>query len=86
MVALDAVTGETRWTFATDAVKQDKYDILNPDYTINNDKFQTALDKSGGKLRPVDVGISLGCILSSPVIKDGVMYFGSADGNLYALE
>lgn len=27
----------------------------------------------------------LGPILSSPVVKDGVIYFGSTDGNLYAV-
>ncbi len=85
MIALDVNTGHTKWTFATDAVTQDKYDILNPDHSINNEKFDAALKRSGGKLRPIDVGLSLGCINSSPVIKDGVLYFGSTDGNLYAL-
>ena len=28
---------------------------------------------------------SLGSILSSPVVEGGVIYFGSADGYLYAL-
>lgn len=85
MVALDVNTGETKWIFATDGVKQDKLNVLNPDYTINNEKFDAAVKKAGGKLRPVEVGLALGCILSSPVIKNGVIYFGSADGNFYAL-
>ena len=29
--------------------------------------------------------ISIGAILSSPVVDKGVVYFGSMDGNLYAL-
>lgn len=29
--------------------------------------------------------MSVGAILSSPVIVDDVVYFGSTDGNLYAL-
>jgi outer membrane protein assembly factor BamB len=29
--------------------------------------------------------MSVGAILSSPVVVDNVIYFGSADGNLYAL-
>jgi outer membrane protein assembly factor BamB len=28
---------------------------------------------------------SLGSVLSSPVIADGVVYFGSTDGKLYAV-
>jgi outer membrane protein assembly factor BamB len=28
---------------------------------------------------------TLGSILSSPVVADGVLYVGSTDGNLYAL-
>jgi outer membrane protein assembly factor BamB len=29
---------------------------------------------------------SLGSVLSSPVVADGVVYFGSTDGNLYAVK
>ncbi len=29
--------------------------------------------------------MAIGTILSSPVVADGVIYFGSTDGNLYAL-
>jgi outer membrane protein assembly factor BamB len=29
--------------------------------------------------------MTIGAILSSPVVVDRVIYFGSADGNLYAL-
>ena len=54
--------------------------------TINDNKIDAAVQQSGGKLRPIDFGLSLGCITSSPVIKDGVVYFGSTDGNLYAVD
>ena len=30
--------------------------------------------------------ISIGAIMSSPVVDHGVVYFGSMDGNLYALQ
>jgi eukaryotic-like serine/threonine-protein kinase len=33
----------------------------------------------------VDKMMSVGSILSSPVVVDNVIYVGSADGNLYAL-
>ncbi|CAN5369317.1 hypothetical protein BH09BAC6_BH09BAC6_29120 [soil metagenome] len=86
IIALDVNTGDIKWVFATDACREDKLQILNPDYSISNEKFDSALKKSGGKLKPIDVGLSLGCITSSPVVKNQVIYFGSTDGNFYALE
>jgi len=29
--------------------------------------------------------MSVGAVLSSPVVSEGVIYFGSTDGNLYAV-
>ena len=29
--------------------------------------------------------MAVGTVLSSPVVQDGVIYFGSADGNVYAV-
>jgi eukaryotic-like serine/threonine-protein kinase len=29
--------------------------------------------------------LSVGAVLSSPTVADGVVYFGSADGNVYAV-
>jgi len=86
MVALDVNTGAINWTFATDAAKQNKYGLLKADYTIDLEKYDELMKKHTGKLKPIDVGLSLGAILSSPVIKDKVIYFGSADGCFYALE
>ena len=34
----------------------------------------------------VDREFSVGSIFSSPLVADGVLYVGSTDGNLYALE
>jgi len=86
LMAMDVNTGQIKWTFLTDGAKADKYQILNADLTINDDKIDAANQRAGGKLRPIDFGLSLGCITSSPVIKDGVIYFGSTDGNLYAVD
>jgi eukaryotic-like serine/threonine-protein kinase len=30
--------------------------------------------------------MDIGAILSTPVIKEGILYFGSADGKLYAVK
>jgi outer membrane protein assembly factor BamB len=30
--------------------------------------------------------MNLGAVLSTPVIKDGILYFGSADGCVYAVK
>jgi outer membrane protein assembly factor BamB len=42
---------------------------------ISNDEIVSGVQKM----------MSVGAILSSPVIVDDVVYFGSTDGNLYAL-
>jgi len=34
----------------------------------------------------IDRLFSLGSIVSSPTVEGGVVYFGSTDGNLYAIE
>jgi outer membrane protein assembly factor BamB len=33
-----------------------------------------------------DRQFNIGAILSSPLVMNGIVYFGSTDGNLYAIE
>ncbi len=61
-----------------------------PRYLDAGGKFNAAVVWTGDTLDDVIVDIktkafALGSILSSPSVKDGVLYFGSADGTLYAL-
>ncbi|MEO8665278.1 MAG: hypothetical protein ABI462_07265 [Ignavibacteria bacterium] len=60
------------------------YGILNPDFTTNFKKI-TELSKSDPDKSFLDIRFTVGCIISSPVIKDKVIYFGSTDKNFYAI-
>lgn len=52
---------------------------FNPKVMFTSDWFET-MYVSGAKL------LSLGSIVSSPIVANGVVYVGSADGHLYALD
>jgi len=83
--AIDLRTGRSKADFQTDGSKEnaDKYvdgsgnirsEALYPDSTLD------------GMIIGIERMYSLGSVLSSPVVVDGVVYFGSTDGNVYALE
>lgn len=82
--AVDVKTGTMKAEFQTDGSRQNspKYvdaqgriisSALYPDITLD------------GMIIGLDRMFSLGSVLSSPVVVDGVVYFGSTDGHLYAL-
>ena len=86
LFALDATNQEVAWTFETDASKQNGPTYTKPDGTL---KYEAVF--SDDFYDDVVIGVnkmmmSVGAILSSPVVVDGVIYVGSADGNLYALK
>jgi outer membrane protein assembly factor BamB len=71
--------------FATPGFTANGSRYLGPDGGIKDDKVWT-----GDTLDDMIVGIrarifSMGSILSSPAVQDGVVYFGSVDGKLYAV-
>jgi outer membrane protein assembly factor BamB len=77
--------GTAVWEFQTESSKKNAPDLLAADGTINYpavfvSNFYENMIGAGAKL------FSLGSIVSSPVVDHGVVYVGSADGNLYALE
>jgi outer membrane protein assembly factor BamB len=82
--AVDATNGRMVADFQTDGNK------------ANGSKYVDAEGKMSGALLYTDrtldgiiIGLdrmfSMGSIISSPVIRAGVLYVGSTDGNLYAL-
>lgn len=82
--AVDVKTGTMKAEFQSDGsrLNSPKYvdaqgriisSALYPDITLD------------GMIIGLDRMFSLGSILSSPVVVDGVVYFGSTDGHLYAL-
>lgn len=84
LTALDLESQKPLWVFQTDASKQNFPAISNPDGTIN---FAAVV--SQGFYDDMVIGVrkllSAGTILSSPVVAKDVVYIGSADGYLYAL-
>ena len=85
LMAIDITTQKPTWTFQTDASKQ-----FGPKYTKADGKpnYEAAFFDFyyDDMIIGVDKLLSVGAILSSPVVVDKAVYFGSADGALYALE
>jgi eukaryotic-like serine/threonine-protein kinase len=85
LMAVDLKTQKISGEFATDGSKKNGAQYTKADGTP---KYEAAFfgdfydDMVTGTYRMWEVGP----IFSSPVIADGVIYFGSTDGNLYALE
>lgn len=84
LLAVDLKSHKLAWTFQTDGSKQNgatytapngvpKYDAAFADFFY--DDMVSGVQKM----------MSVGAVLSSPAIADGIIYVGSADGNIYAL-
>lgn len=75
--------GKIAWQFQTDGSKKNYSTVFDltghfrKDFSIYGD--DTATKVSEAKI------LNLGSILSTPVIRNGIIYFGSTDGNLYAV-
>lgn len=85
LYAVDLKTGQFAWEFQTQAGKKDALGVVGadgrPDFkAIFRSQFYEDMYRAGEKL------FSLGSIVSSPTVDRGVIYVGSTDGNLYALE
>ena len=87
LYAINIKTGKLAWEFQTDAAKKDPFKILNADGTLNQEVLYAPVF---GDFEDMYVAMfkfmSIGAIVSSPVVDKGVVYFGSMDGNLYALQ
>jgi len=86
IMCADARTGKTVWRYQLDASKQDRYKILAADSTWD---FQGGFSRDNRKklkMTFLQLAFTLGSVVSSPAVKDGVIYFGSVDGNFYALQ
>jgi eukaryotic-like serine/threonine-protein kinase len=84
LFAIDLKTQKLAWSFATDGSKKNGADYTKPDGTTNydvafSDFFYDDMVSGVQKL------MTVGAVLSSPVVAGDTVYFGSTDGNLYAL-
>ena len=84
LLAIDLKTKKFAWTFQTDGSKQNGPTYTKPDGTP---KYEAAFfdffydDMVSG----VQKMMTVGAVLSSPALAHGTIYFGSADGSIYAL-
>jgi eukaryotic-like serine/threonine-protein kinase len=83
--ALDARTGASRGDFQTDGNKQNGAKYLDAEGNMKQRAIYSdfTLDAT---IAGLDRMYSLGSVLSSPVVANGVVFFGSTDGNVYAVE
>jgi outer membrane protein assembly factor BamB len=87
LYALDTKTGKLAWEFQTEASKTDTLKILNPDGSLNQEVlYQPVFNDFEDMYVGFYKFVSIGAIMSSPVVDKGVVYFGSMDGNAYALQ
>lgn len=84
LFGVDLKSQKLAWTFQTEASKQNGPALTKRDGTPN---YEAAF--SGDFYDDMVAGVSrmltVGAILSSPAVVEGVIYFGSTDGNVYAL-
>jgi len=87
LTAIDLKTQKPIWVFETDGAKQNAKALTNADGSI---KFEAIFSSPKPFYDDMVIGVgklfTMGTILSSPVVVGDAVYFGSADGNLYALE
>jgi eukaryotic-like serine/threonine-protein kinase len=83
--AFDTASAKVVGEFATDGARQNGARYLDAEGRIDYAKIY-----SGSTLDAMIVGLdrlyTLGSVLSSPVVVDGIAYFGSTDGSIYAVQ
>ncbi len=87
LYAIDTKTGKLSWEFQTEASKKDPFKILNADGSLKQESlFAPVFGDFEDMYLAMYRFMSIGAIVSSPVVDKGVVYFGSMDGNLYAVQ
>lgn len=86
LYAVDAKTGTLAWSFQTEASKADPLKVLTPDGALNAEAFAPTFHDFQDMYVDFYRYVSIGAIMSSPAVDRGVVYVGSMDGNLYALQ
>ena len=86
LYAINTKSGALVWEFQTEAAKKDALKVLNTDGSLNQDAFAPLFNDFEDMYLDFYKFISIGAIMSSPVVDRGVVYFGSMDGSLYALQ
>ena len=85
LYAIDTKTGAIAWTFATEASKTDPMNVLEDDGGLDPAAFAPVFGDFEDMYIAFYKLISVGAIVSSPAVDHGTVFFGSMDGNVYAL-
>ncbi len=83
--ARDLASGALAWEFQADASKRNAGWVLTADRKFNSQMLYW----SNWREAPIVATMqqfAIGAIFSSPLVVGGTVYFGSTDGNMYALE
>jgi outer membrane protein assembly factor BamB len=86
LYAVEAKTGKLAWEFQTEASKTDALKVLNPDGSLRQEAFAPLFGDFEDMYLDFNRYISIGAIVSSPAVDRGVVYVGSMDANLYAIQ
>jgi outer membrane protein assembly factor BamB len=86
LYAIDTKTGNIAWEYQTESARTDTLKVLKPDGGINRAAFTPVFNNYQDMDLDIYRMFSVGAIFSSPILDRGVVYFSSADGNLYALQ
>jgi len=86
LYAVDTKTGKLAWSFQSEGARTDRLKLLDAGGGLNRDAFSPVFGDFEDMYIDFYRFISVGAIMSSPVVDRGVLYVGSMDGNLYALQ
>jgi outer membrane protein assembly factor BamB len=85
LYAVDTKSGKLAWSFQTEGARSDPLKVLDAKGALNREAFTPVFYDFEDMYIDFYRFISVGAILSSPIVDRGVLYVGSMDGNLYAL-
>jgi outer membrane protein assembly factor BamB len=84
LIAFEAKTGNLLWKFKTPDAMANRDSVIAENGEFNYSRIFTE-NTYAANMKAVDLIYSVGSILSSPAIYDGMVYFGSTDSCVYAL-
>ncbi len=85
LYGIDLEKKEVAWHYLTHEAIDDPLEILNSDQSIKFEKiFKEATEQ--GMDEALQYLKSIGPVLSSPIIDNGILYFGTENGSLYAIK
>jgi outer membrane protein assembly factor BamB len=84
LYAFNANNGKKIWNYQLPSSHQDPFHILNPDSTLNTKEVFSKIKKQRENKSSMDMIYSLGAFIASPIVEDGKLFIGSANGIFYA--